>query len=243
MGKRSTKLWCVTMIDPATGWFEMEQIKDKKATTIADIVERIWLMRYLWPELIIFDKEKKFLGEFAEMITKDYHIKRKPITTRNPQANAVLERIHQTIGNSIRTFEVLTNQNLNNDPWKDILSAVMHAVRATIHTTLNATPAQLVFGRDAILNTKFEADWKFIRQRKQFVTHKNNEQENTKIIPHNYEVGSKILSNRSYKSNYGQNPWEGPYTVVRVYNNGTVRIQKNNVTDLVNIRLIKPYHE
>ena len=178
-------------------------------------------MRYLWPELIIFDEGKDFLGEFAEIITQDYHIKRIPITTQNPQANAVLERIHQTIGNSIRTFEVHTNQNLNNDPWKDILSAVMHTVQATVHTTLNATPAQLVFSRDAILNTNFEADWKFIRQQKQSVTQKNNEQENTKRIPHDYEVGSKILLNKSYKSKYGQNPWEGPYTVVRVYNNGT----------------------
>jgi hypothetical protein len=39
----------------------------------------------------------------------------------------------------------------------------MYATRATIHTTLKAAPMQLVFGRDAVLNTKFEADWKYIK--------------------------------------------------------------------------------
>jgi hypothetical protein len=39
----------------------------------------------------------------------------------------------------------------------------MYATRATIHITLKAIPMQLVFGRDAVLNTKFEADWKYIR--------------------------------------------------------------------------------
>jgi Integrase zinc binding domain len=37
--KAVLKLWCVTMIDPATGWFEMKQINDKEATTVANIVE------------------------------------------------------------------------------------------------------------------------------------------------------------------------------------------------------------
>jgi hypothetical protein len=48
---------------------------------------------------------------------------------------------------------------------------MMFAVRATYHTTMQATPTQLVFGRDSILNTKFEANWNwaFIRQQKQNV--------------------------------------------------------------------------
>ena len=34
---------CVTMIDPATGWFEIHQYDDKKSITIANIVEQQWL--------------------------------------------------------------------------------------------------------------------------------------------------------------------------------------------------------
>ena len=52
------------------------------------------------------------MAEFIEMITRDYGVKKKTITTRNPQANAVVERVHQTIGNAIRTMDVY-NQELD----------------------------------------------------------------------------------------------------------------------------------
>ena len=65
------KLWCVTMIDPATGWFEIKEIKDKYAYTIANIVEQIWLTRYPWPQVITFDRGTEFMAEFAEMVSND----------------------------------------------------------------------------------------------------------------------------------------------------------------------------
>ncbi len=51
-----------------------------------------------------------------------------------------------------------------NDPWSGILAATMFAVRATFHTTLQASPTQLVFGRDVILNIAHITDWEHIRQ-------------------------------------------------------------------------------
>jgi hypothetical protein len=60
----------------------------------------------------------------------------------------------------------------------------MFAVRATFHTSLQATPAQLVFGRDAILKIQFEANWNFIQQNKKRIFQKNNQRENAKWISH-----------------------------------------------------------
>jgi transposase InsO family protein len=51
------------------------------------------------------------------MIKEDYGVKAKPITVRNPQANAIVERVHQVIGNIIRTFELENNYLDDNDPW------------------------------------------------------------------------------------------------------------------------------
>ena len=73
---------------------------------------------------------------------------------RNPQANAIVERIHQVIGNMIRTFELEENYLDEEGPWKGILSATAFAVRSTVHTTLKKTPGQLVFGRDLVFNMK-----------------------------------------------------------------------------------------
>ena len=92
--KKELNLHCLTMIDPATGWFEMKQIPDKRADTIANIVEQTWFSRYPWPTQIIFDRGKEFMAEFSTMVQEDYGLKIKPINTRNPQANSILERIH-----------------------------------------------------------------------------------------------------------------------------------------------------
>jgi hypothetical protein len=244
-GKKPLILWCVTMIDPATGWFEMKEVKNREAFTVATIVEQTWLTRYPWPTEIIFDKGSEFMGDFAQMVANDYGIKRRGITTQNPQANAIIERIHQTLGNMIRTFEIYKNEDLDPvDPWSGMLAATMFATRATFHTTLRATPTQLVFGRDAILNQKFEADWNFIKQNKQKLIATNNKRENNKRHQHDYLVNDKVLcEGKPNLSKFGSALWEGPFKVIKVNDNGTVRIQKGIVTETVNIRRIKPYHD
>ena len=45
----------ITMIDFVTGWFELTQNNDKKATKIANLVENMSLVRYSWPIEITYD--------------------------------------------------------------------------------------------------------------------------------------------------------------------------------------------
>ena len=75
---------CVTMIDPATGWFELKDVDQKTADTIANAVEQTWLTRYPWPTMINYDRGTEFMAEFAKMITNEYDIEKKPISSRNP---------------------------------------------------------------------------------------------------------------------------------------------------------------
>ena len=79
------------MINPATGWFEMAQIRNKTASEIADITEKTWFTCYPHPQRILFDRGTKFMAEFAKMCQNDYGLKRKPITTRNPQSNSTIK--------------------------------------------------------------------------------------------------------------------------------------------------------
>ena len=127
------------------------------------------------------------MAEVKDMLKDDYGIKVKRISVRNPQANAIIERIHQTIGNIIRTFRMHSETINEDDPWTGILAATMFATRATVHTTLGATPSQLIFGRDAILNISHTANWALIKERKQKLINKNNERENRTRLEHNYQ--------------------------------------------------------
>ena len=242
-GKRKWELHCLTMINPATGWFEIAQIPDKRADTVANKLETTWLVRYPWPQNVIHDRGSEFMAELHDMLQNDYGCAVNRTTTRNPQANAIVERVHQTIGNMIRTFFVDDVDLDEKDPYTGILSAVAFATRATIHTTLNATPSQLVFGRDAMLNMEFHADWATIRKRKQERIDKNNVRENAKRIPHNYQVGDKIIVKNDPSWKFGTNAYSGPYDVTKVNDNGTLRYQRGNIIDTINIRNVSPYHD
>ena len=73
-----------------------------------------WFTRYQLPQRIVFDRGTKFISGFVKMCQNDYGLKRKPITPRNPQSNSIIKRIHQNIGNIIRTFDV--SNIVNNNP-------------------------------------------------------------------------------------------------------------------------------
>ena len=93
------------------------------------------------------------------MMANDYSIPFNSIGVRYPQANAIVERVHQTIGNII-SFCKIQQIDLDNDiPWEGILPFNRFVIQSTVHTTTQHTLLQLVFGRDAILNINQEANW------------------------------------------------------------------------------------
>ena len=79
------------MIDPATGCFEIAKILNKTAAEISDITRKTWFNCYPLKQQIVFDRGTKFMAEFSKMCQNDYGLKRKPITTRNLQSNAIIE--------------------------------------------------------------------------------------------------------------------------------------------------------
>ena len=150
----------------------MAQIPNKTDAEIADTDRKKWFNHSPFPQRIVFDRDTKFMVQFSKMCQIKYGLKRKPITTRNPQSNSIIKRIHQTIGNIICTFDM--SNIVNNDPCSGILAATMFAVRVTYHITLQASPMQLVFGRDTILNIKHISEWEHIQQRKQEQINRDN---------------------------------------------------------------------
>ena len=164
-GENELKLQAVTIIDPATRWFKMHEYDDKRAITVANMLEQQWLARYPRPSLTTCDQGNEFVGhEFCNTVQNEHSIKTKFITVRNPQANAIMERIHQVIANMVRTFELEDTCMDEDDPWAGTLAAMVFAVCPTYHTALQATPGQLVFGREMTFNIKHVTDWELIKQ-------------------------------------------------------------------------------
>jgi hypothetical protein len=89
---------------------------NKSATSIQDLFHNTWLARYLQPQFIVFDNGMavKFNREFKQMCVQDnYSIKAKPTTSCNPQANAIIERVHKVINDMLTSFELeINHENL-----------------------------------------------------------------------------------------------------------------------------------
>jgi len=97
---------------------EIRALPSARADYISNQVELAWLTRYPQPTKIILDRGNEFLAKFKTLIEDDYGITIKPITAQNPQANAILERVHQTIGNIIRTMKVQDMVLDDENPWE-----------------------------------------------------------------------------------------------------------------------------
>eukprot|EP00957_Ditylum_brightwellii_P180158 13723179-Ditylum_brightwellii.AAC.1 len=71
----------------------------RSSDVVANIVEQ------MWPQKVILDRGTEFMKDFITLIWDEYGIKCKPITTRNLQANSIVERAQQTIGDLLHTLK------------------------------------------------------------------------------------------------------------------------------------------
>jgi len=90
---------------------------------------------------------------------------------KKTQFNAVYKRMHQTVGNVLRTllhWHWEPPQNIANANAKEYvdeaLSIDMHAMRAGSHSTLGRSPGSITFNRYIFLEIPLIADWHAITQ-------------------------------------------------------------------------------
>ena len=126
-------------------------------------------------------------------------------------------------------------------PWSKILASVAYAIRCSYHSTLQATPGQLVFGRDMLLNIGFEPNYEQVWAQKQWRINYDNVRKNAKRVNHTYSVGdyAYVLRDGIYRKLEGDKL--GPYRVTEVFTNNTVWLQKGIVNERINIRRLTPH--
>jgi hypothetical protein len=75
-----------------------------------------------------------------------YGIKPKPTSVKNPQANAILERIHAVLVNMLRTSELKVAKMVKPSDIDVFLSDAAWAICSTYHTVLKTSPGEAIFG-------------------------------------------------------------------------------------------------
>jgi hypothetical protein len=91
-----------------------------------------------------------------------------------------------------------------------------------------------------IFNISHVSNWELIRQNKQKLIDRNNKCKNAKRVEHTYKTGDLVLLKRGTENKY-ESPYNGPYSILQVNDNGTVRLKVGAVEDAYNIQRLTPY--
>ncbi len=156
--------------------------------------------------------------------------------------NGILERVHQVIGQKLRTAELDMANLVTPDDVDVFLDSAARAIRSTYHTVLTASPGAAIFGQDMLFDILFVADWCKIGEQRQSLTDHGNQCKNAKCIDYDYKVRDKVLVInkgilRKAESAYGQEPW----TITTVHMNGTIKIQHGTKTEQLSIWRVEPF--
>ncbi len=173
-----------------------------------------------------------------------YGVKRKLTSIKNPQANAILERIHAVFTNMLRTAKPDMSKLVNASGINIFSADAAWAICSTHHTVLTASPGAGIFGQDMLFDIPFIADWKKVGEHRQRLTDLNTAHENEGRIDYDYKVGQKILVRNEDIPHKAQSMWQkDPWTITTVHMNGTIMIQRRNKQERLNIRRVKPFEK
>ena len=82
---------------------------------------------------LIMDRGRELAAEVHEDLVNEWGVVRKLITTRNPQANSMVEQAHQVVHSMIATHNLKNKTDLNAiGSWQGILAALGFVMRATV---------------------------------------------------------------------------------------------------------------
>ena len=242
---RTLKFHAMTMIDACTNLVEIKHTFSTTAAEGAAAVENTWLARYPRPVKIVTDQGPEFGQEFGDMCRR-HGIQHSTSTSRNPQGNSLIESIHKTIGQVLRTVVAAKNpQSVEQGKQviEETLATAMHACRCACSSSLGFnSPGSLAFNRDMFMDIPLHADILAIRNNRQLLIDRRLIRENNKRIRHDYVVGDEVWKKMYLGFSDKLKPTvTGPYRIERVFTNGTVTIRLSpNQVERINIRRIRP---
>jgi hypothetical protein len=135
------------------------EIFDKTSAQISNLVYKCWFIRYPCCQYLIYDNGSEFKLHFRALCTT-YGVKHKPTSIKNPQANAILERIHAVFTTMLRTAKLDMDKPGNASDINIFLTDAAWAIRSTHHKVLKASLGATIFGQDMLFDIPFIADWK-----------------------------------------------------------------------------------
>ncbi|KAF4129337.1 hypothetical protein GN958_ATG21601 [Phytophthora infestans] len=174
---------------------------------------------------LFYDQGTELKKKFAELLAS-YGIEGVPTTTRNPQANAVIERLHHVIDDKMitQTIETATDWEI----FRDLCSS------------RNPPQYARCVASDMIAGIANRTDWTEQCQRKLDQVIRHNKREKGKREEWVYSPGDRVLLNYDGGVESKTAPiYSGLYEMIAVRENGTLVLNKGRYIEMVFIRRVQ----
>jgi hypothetical protein len=144
--KGTNNRYIITATDYTTKWVEARALKDNTAKSTAKFLFEEIITKFGCPLEFVSDQRSHFINDTIKILTQEFMILHRKLTTYYPQANGQAESTNNMIKVALTKMV-----NVNRTYWDTKLHAALWAYRTAYKVTTKHTPFSLVFGTEALL--------------------------------------------------------------------------------------------
>ena len=251
--------YILVIADYFSKWNEAFPIKNKCADTVADVLVKKIILRFVMPLVIHSDQRREFENGLMKSLCNLLGCVKTRTAPYHPESDGMVERFNRTCLMMLSMFV-----NDRRDNWNELLPFVMHTYRTSVHESTGYSPFRLMMGEECSLpqdvstdelRTNREEDvashlfatwvrdalevaYDHVRQSLKRTAARRKRLYDVKAVNMKFPVGSWVL--RYYppaaQKKLGS-PWVGPQQVVRMATGHTVGIQKDPEAPIIFIHV------
>lgn len=140
--------YVITLIDCFTRWVELYAVKDTSAKSAANVL-LLHMGRFGIPSQILSDNGSQFVNELITEFTKLIGTEHVRTLAYSKEENAIVERANKETLRHLRAM--IFDENIVHI-WSECLPFVQRIINSSTESSINATPASLLFGNAIALD-------------------------------------------------------------------------------------------
>ena len=153
--RRKTFKHALVVIDVASRYKDAEPLTSKESSEVAKSFEKIYSRKLKWPERIIIDPGKEFMGRVTSLM-KRHNVIIQRSEAGNHRAQAFVERANRTLSERLFSFqygkEMSSDDNERSREWVERLPAVLKSMNNEVTRLTGKEPQEVLKLKDISIN-------------------------------------------------------------------------------------------